>query len=659
MSNVSQNNPRRGELDGIRAIAVVAILFFHAGFSSVAGGFVGVDVFFVLSGYLITALIVRELENREFSIGRFYARRFTRLFPAAFVTILCTLLLASLLMPEPSLESIRNSALASLFYFSNVFFWMDAGYFSESAITKPLLHMWSLSVEEQFYLVYPFILWAAYRAGGIQATKLVLLVVTLLSFVLCLGLTYTEPSAAYFLMPARFWQLGTGGLLVLFNIVQLDDQPQRGAWPVFGGLAGLACILAAIFVYTEDTAFPGYTAVLPVGGSALLIWAGARSLWIQKLLSGSVLVFTGRISYSLYLVHWPIVVFLFVTGGTPGSWSFAAQCIALSFAAASLLHYAVERPFMRFRSSPTQRVLWVSAVSTAIFASLSVAITAVPLSGFFEKESVVKSLQITAAQSARKFQCTFVGANLCRFGPGDTQPKLAFVGDSHALMLKPTVHRIAQALNEDILVLPLGAFCPPLLGVEIFDKSRSRNERCAERRAAVPGVLAEHGITKVVLVGRWHAYSMPLKQVSLLPTEFSKLDKQQTRDAFLSALEHTVNTLTAQGIEVTLMEQVPEAACDVKAVLAQIENIQQLDAQCSPRTRETLNRRAGFRLQELTTLPLRILLTRDAYCSSSQCSTHKNHKMLYGDSNHLTQAGAELLADFWLQGNQLSHLTAD
>lgn len=656
MSNIGDARQRRDELDGIRAIAVSAILFFHAGIESIPGGFIGVDIFFVLSGYLITALIVKELEQGKFALGGFYARRFTRLLPAALVTIVLTLLVSKLLMPAPMQENIFNSALSALFYVSNIFFLFDAGYFSDSAATKPLLHMWSLSVEEQFYLIYPFLLYFAHRAGGLVALKFTVLVATALSFALCVYLTYYAPSAAYYLMPSRFWQLGIGALLVLFNLAALDDRPEGRPLPVLVGIVGVLMVAAATVSFDEHTAFPGYVALLPVLGTALLVWSGAHSLLVQRILSIAPLLFIGRISYSLYLVHWPIAVFLFVLGSVPGTWLFAAQCIALAMISAVVLHYCVEKPCMALRRYSDRRVLSGTLVGSVAVAAVCFLISWLPLPTLSEKSSDIARLQVSVFESSRKLPCDYMLDGVCHFGKGKTKATVAFVGDSHALMIKTAVQRIAHEANVDFIVMPLGPYCPPLFEVNTYNKERTLNSRCLERRADLRAKLQNSGVEKVVLVGRWQVYAKPARPVSLAPEEFAVDDRERIRSLFFSALEDTVEVLGTMGIQTHFMEQVPESGCDVKKHLTQAKDVASFNEACPFLTRKIAQRRAGLDLTQLQSLAIRFILTQDAFCNDLLCRTYGGRRMFYDDSNHLTAAGSEQLGAYWLEQNSLEDL---
>lgn len=295
----------RADIDGLRAIAILPVVFFHAGFGFAQGGFVGVDVFFVISGYLITSLVHREMLAGEFSLARFYERRVRRLFPALFAMLsACAVVAAWLLLPQ-DLRYFGGSLFATTLFSSNIFFWLEAGYFDVAAERKPLLHTWSLAVEEQFYLLFPFFLLLVLRY---LPRRLVAVIgaVTVVSLLTSEWMLRNSDSAAFYLAPFRAWELGLGASLALIAPRTRHDNryAEAFAW------LGLALISASVAAFSWQTPFPGLHALVPAVGAALVIWSGSRaSTHAARILSARPLVFTGLISYSLYLWHWPLLVF--------------------------------------------------------------------------------------------------------------------------------------------------------------------------------------------------------------------------------------------------------------------------------------------------------------------------------------------------------------
>jgi peptidoglycan/LPS O-acetylase OafA/YrhL len=332
----------RPDIDGLRALAVLPVVLFHAGFSWFPGGYVGVDVFFVISGYLITALIHEEMMRQEFSLVRFYERRIRRIFPALFVMLsACWLAAVCLFIPRDFID-FGKSAWAAALSVSNFLFWRETGYFDAPASLKPLLHTWSLGVEEQFYILFPLLLAVIYRYAG-KHRKPIIFAVALLSFLASVWETAMRPDAAYYLLPSRAWELMAGSLLAVAGIPALRNHMLRNLVAV----SGLLLILIPVFVYSEHIPFPGVAALAPVLGAVMLIHSGQADTCVSRILKFKALVFIGLISYSLYLWHWPIIVFTKYRALESLSATTGAILVAASFIAAWVSWKWVEQPFRK------------------------------------------------------------------------------------------------------------------------------------------------------------------------------------------------------------------------------------------------------------------------------------------------------------------------
>ena len=335
----------RPEVDGLRAVAVLVVLFFHAGIPGFRGGFVGVDIFFVISGYLITRLILGELDGGRFSFARFYGRRARRLFPAMFATLAATFVASIFVLSPSHLEELSLSVVHTLFSLSNVLFWSLAGYFDTASEVKPLLHTWSLGVEEQFYLLWPISVFLAYRwrrRSGVLALVAGIGVASLVAAEYAAG---SNPDAAFFLTPFRMCELALGGLCLW-----LERSSASRTWRREGlTLLGLALIGYSVVELSPGHRFPGLAAMVPCAGAALVIVAG-RGRIAGALLANRLAVGIGLISYSLYLVHWPLFV-LWRYGRTGESTpAEKALLIAASILLATAMYFLVEQPFRRRRS---------------------------------------------------------------------------------------------------------------------------------------------------------------------------------------------------------------------------------------------------------------------------------------------------------------------
>ena len=306
-SNLAPAHEYRPDIDGLRAIAVLSVVFFHAHVAGFAGGFAGVDIFYVISGYLITSLVAHDIAFERFSLVTFYERRIRRIFPALFGVLgFCTLAACALFSPK-DLAVFGKSVIATTLFVSNILFKRQAGpggYFDSTSDLQVLLHTWSLSVEEQFYLLFPTTLLLLTRFA--KARLIVLSAITLGSFLISAWITPHRPLTAFYIFIPRAWELLIGSLLALKAVVPL----QRRASREIAGFVGLSFIGAAVFLFSRDTVFPGLAALVPCLGAWLIIYSGANGpSCVKSILSAQPLVFVGLISYSLYLWHWPILVF--------------------------------------------------------------------------------------------------------------------------------------------------------------------------------------------------------------------------------------------------------------------------------------------------------------------------------------------------------------
>ena len=461
-------------LDGLRAIAVLAVVAYHAGLP-VPAGFVGVDIFFVISGYLITRLLADEVHDTgRIDFLHFYARRARRILPAAILVVVTTLALSTML-PSGLAEVADSAAAASVFGANFYFQAMTGGYWSASAETMPLLHLWSLSVEEQFYLLWPLLLIAARR------TPLRWLVtIAVASFVLAEAFMYANPQAAFYQMPARAWELALGGVVAIRSF----------AMPRWSAMAGLWLVLAACFVPLPH--FPGIGALPAVAGSVLLI-AAIHSGQPVRVLELRPVVYIGLISYSLYLWHWPLLAMDRALRVGESPLSVRLVLCGAAFVLAALSYRFVEKPFRRSRASPRQAVAaglsCVVALSCAAFALSSTATpkpAAVPLASHLRCHPWGPGIE-------PKFQ-----AGHCV----PDAPKVVLWGDSYTGAWE--AQALALAKRQDMAaVLLLETGCPAVVGVELPRPTARISQFCVRRSAESFAYLREHGADTLIVTSHW------------------------------------------------------------------------------------------------------------------------------------------------------------
>ncbi len=361
----------RREIDGLRAIAVLPVILFHAGFTVFSGGFVGVDVFFVISGYLITTIILDEMERGEFSIVKFYERRARRILPVLFFVMLCSVIAAWFILPPSDMRDFSQSIVAVCIFASNILFWKKSGYFDTSTELTPLLHTWSLSVEEQFYVIFPLFLLLAWKFGR-RRILLTLGIVGLVSLGLAHWGSLRMPTAAFYLLPTRGWELLMGAFAA-FYLSNDANRPASRMRNESGATAGLVMIILAIFFYDKHTPFPGLYALVPTVGALLIILYANQATIVGRLIAKPALVGIGLISYSAYLWHQPLFAFSRHLGLTELDSSAFAGLIGATFMLAYLSWRFIEQPFRDKKSFSRGFIFKFALVGNSLFIACGIA----------------------------------------------------------------------------------------------------------------------------------------------------------------------------------------------------------------------------------------------------------------------------------------------
>jgi peptidoglycan/LPS O-acetylase OafA/YrhL len=413
----------RPEIDGVRAIAVLGVLLFHAGFPALSGGYAGVDVFFVISGYLITRNILAGIDAGRFSYVGFFVNRVRRLFPALLTTIGVSFVVGALLFTPPHMKKLAEAAIVSVLAVSNIYFWSEADYWDIESAFKPLLHVWSLSVEEQFYFVWPPLLLLVSRAKNKRVARIALLTTLGLTSLLFAGyLSLHHPRATFYWMPWRAFEFMIGAAVIWLETIA---RPQGRLWPEIMAVGGLGMILVPFLVYADHTPFPFPGALLPCIGTALLIWAGGSCL-TSKLWTNRPMIWTGRISYSLYLVHWPLIIYYNYWRFAPSTQFEQIGLVIGSFALALPLNAFVEKRFRRSRTSDRSSDALFLGISTAVaIGVVAIALTAKLDNGWpwrLQPEPLNPSILAKLSPWCR------AETGLC----GAPAGTVALIGDSHA-----------------------------------------------------------------------------------------------------------------------------------------------------------------------------------------------------------------------------------
>lgn len=652
--SVNGHLPYRPDLDGVRALAILPVLFFHADIAWFGGGFVGVDVFFVLSGFFMARVILNDLERGTFSFWEFYLRRARRILPALFVMIAATSTAAWFLLMPQEFEYFANSVAAAATFTSNILFENESGYFDIAAEMKPLLHTWSLSIEEQFYVFFPIALFAAYRFARAKVAH-IMAGFLVASFVASTIFVFHKPEDAFYLLHFRVWELLAGSLIA---VLPAGSHPDRTRQVM--SLAGLAGIIASVFLFTRDMLFPGPLAAIPVLSTALIIHAAAQKGLSATLLANPLSVWIGRLSYSLYLWHWPVIVFYRYLTGHDLTFAEGLQVIAISFVLAYLSLRLVEQP-ARYGSLASSRLAIFGASGTAIVAAVTFGLVVTHLRGVPERlPAPVRDLyEATYDRSPFLGPDCFANTDgdglsveavkagkLCPLGAEGTN-KVQFIvwGDSHAAAMAPAIDKAARKAGVSGLFVGR-AGCPPVPNIDFGPASAV--ERCAQFETAVMSLIKEKKFPYVFMTGYWpryvHRSDFPSENLFLDAAEMPGLDDWSA--PLRAGLKQTLTTFDHQGTRAVLIMDVPEMGRAVPETLARAK-MTGLPPEANVSTQYTLKRQAlnhavlneaAKRHGSLIVDPM------TAICDAQQCRSMVGDTVLYADSDHISAKGAETLA---------------
>jgi len=638
----------RADIDGLRAVSILAVVFYHFGVPYFGGGFVGVDVFFVISGYLITGIVLAEQARGAFSFARFYERRARRLLPTLTIVLATTLAAGFLMMTPQDLEALSKSAFYTVAFTANLYFDSQGGYFGPNLELAPLLHAWSLAVEEQFYIAWPLLLVLTVRYAP---KRLLPVAIALLAASLYANLAFvdTKPSAVFYRPQTRAWELLTGCVLAI-GVPRL-----RGPLAHLAGVVGLALILLAVFAYTRDTQYPGAAAIVPVLGAALVIWSGqsAPSL-VGRLLGAPPLVFVGLVSYAWYLWHWPMVaLFRYQFEREPAAGEIAMLTLA-SFVLAAACWKFIEAPIRHGRWWKVRPRTLVAAVASSACVA-AVAGVGYATDGFIDRYPPIMRELAREPLSTRPQDrpCKVetiradVGGGFCHlWDASGGAPGILLWGDSHARALSPVFRDMGE--SADISVAFAGAAaCPPLIGVGRV-RSLGARDRCQRANASVAKALGEKRYTDVVLVSRWSIYTFDRdsnRSVNYLHDDLSRASSESENHAVIErGLRRTIDAITASGARVWFVMEAPFVGYDTPNRLARLiargEDPQTLYTQDVKRQRE----RTSFMRDLVPRLPVRVIDPAASLCDSNGCLSAADGKPLYFDDNHLSIYGAARIA---------------
>ena len=496
----------RADIDGLRAIAVLSVVGFHAFPDWIFGGFIGVDIFFVISGFLISGIIFGNLENNSFSYIEFYVRRIKRIFPALILVLVLSFAFGwYVLLPDEFQQLVKHEAAGSSFI-SNFILWYESGYFDNSADTKPLLHLWSLAIEEQFYIFWPLLLGLVWKHKWNFLTLTVSIAV--ISFALNIYTVNNNPIAAFYSPLSRFWELMIGGILAYLTLHKPQHLPQRPNWQ---SAIGLLLIAVGILLINKERAFPGYWALIPGVGAFLIISAGSGAWLNRNLLGNRLIVGIGLISYPLYLWHWPLLVFSKIVMGRNLHVLERIAIIAVSIGLAYLTYRLLENPIRKKSTS--------NKPATVLLIAL-VCILAVSLFSFVQnvkprhKNASITKLLVAAYDRDYPdgLKGKIIAGHLRRAYElkSDLSQKTLFIGDSNMEQYYPRIDKLISEnpgkFNSAIFIGNQGLRCYPMYTMFITD-----SEQCSSVKEDITHLANDKDVEAVVLIFSWFAYDHLIK----------------------------------------------------------------------------------------------------------------------------------------------------
>jgi peptidoglycan/LPS O-acetylase OafA/YrhL len=622
----------RPDIDGLRAVAVLLVVGCHIGVYKLRGGFVGVDVFFVISGYLISSTILAEVDASKFSILSFYQRRIRRIVPALVVVLFVACLAAYRCLLPVELEDFARSLLASTFSLSNFYFWHQSGYFDAPAALKPLLHTWSLAVEEQFYLFFPIFLLAIRRFFPARL-RFSVIVTAILSFAFSVVGAYKFPSATFYLAPTRAWELLLGTILSLNVLPQLAGSLRRN----LSTLAGMVLILVAAVFFSSATPFPGLAAFVPCLGAALIIAGGetGQSL-VGRALSSKPAVFIGLISYSLYLWHWPVIVFqkigtILISGVSDRIAGLVAFAVALVLAALSWKF--VELPFrngrLKLSGAPLFQAAFAGTLVVAALGAGALAFHGLPSRFPPEAVRVASYLDYGTKDEYREGSCFILPSN--RFEDFDASKCLRqdsarknylLIGDSHAAHLWYGLSNTFEGVN---VMQATAAGCKPTLA----QVPEARVDCVRLMNGIFTGYLPSHHVDLLLIAARWEQGDLP-------------------------RLARTVAWAKSRGLDIVLFGPMLQYDSSLPRLLASSIKNNDPAIPYNHRVSECARLDAEMAALAQNEWGVRYVSLFKNLCSHETCVEYAGGGVpLQFDYGHLTKDGSVLLARLLRQGNEL------
>ncbi|QYD70507.1 acyltransferase [Paraburkholderia edwinii] len=661
----------RPDVDGLRAIAVIAVVVFHAFPAALAGGFVGVDIFFAISGYLISQHIIGTLDQRRFSLVDFYARRIKRIYPALITVMTACLGAGIVMMASGELEQLASDALASVAFVANLYFLTTRDYFSQGAGASVLLHLWSLGVEEQYYIVWPVALYLLWRYTSRRVATLVIAAVIVLSLGSSIVLSSTHAVAAFYLPVTRFWELLFGSALAWAEFhwgacraMQASTVALARRLPLrdLASFVGAALIGLSLALYDPTTVFPGWRAALPAGGATLLIAAGPTAWLNRHVLALKPVTYLGLISYPLYLWHWPILVFLRLSSSGAPTATMRVAAIGVAVALSALTFSCIEAP-ARFSRVARSHPVRVASALFAMMMGIGLSSYAISRDNGMPDRFPDASFNEYQAHWAFTDACkkTFPAAEFCMMPTPNGHPEVALLGDSHANHFYEGLRRALAASGTGLFAVGAGN-CPPFSGVDIylgtyvkhcaalFDGVLDYVEKSRDIHTVILSSYAISSIAGGFDYARGDYVRLVAASGAQAAPNAAQPRDESNMDVYLAGLERTLTRLRAAGKRVVFVLDTPELDFDPSTCVRRPVQISVRSPCAVPRVKVE-QRLSGVQKRIFAVLvkfpDVKVFNPVPLLCDSQNCYARRGGEFMYTDRDHLTSDGSRYVGA-WL-----------
>ena len=649
----------RADIDGLRAVAVLSVVGFHAFPMWFKGGFIGVDIFFVISGYLISTILFDSLHRERFSFVQFYSHRVKRIFPALLVVLASCYLFGWYGLLEEEYQQLGKHVAGGAGFISNLLLWRESGYFDEAAATKPLLHLWSLGIEEQFYIFWPLILWLAWRRRLNLLTLTILIGLT--SFAFNINGDIKNQTAVFYSPHTRFWELLAGSVLAyamlyrtskfngimqraetLLSVVFYPPESRLGRNALHNAVSviGLTLVIIGLSIINTSSIFPGWRAVLPTAGAMLIIAAGAKAWINRKVLSSRILVWFGLISFPLYLWHWPVLSFARIIESEVPRREIRVAAVLLSIILAWLTYQFIEKPIRGGEDSHIRTVILTGLMTALGYAGF----TTFTSTGLHARANDQRSKLLNSeapAFSCNKLFSQFEKFDVCLLSK-PFEPTVALVGDSHS---GHYYHSFAKALPNLSIINIEHTSCLP------FSTEKFHGERnCRENVEVTLAFLREHPTIKTVYLAGYWSY-LATCGFAISSDRWRQVDplKAEETTTFQKDGSFFISTLLTLKKDVVLIRDIPDLDFDVKSCIdsrplrltARVNKVCGINKSEFEHRIEVYDRAlAGilFKFPEVKTYN-----PRPIFCTRNLCRAVNDNELMYRNGDHLTIYGADLV----------------